>query len=116
MLLNMFYFRVENDAVFGGDCVNNFPFKASDLFRRGVAGGIDDDQRLVLIHLRSAVGGALEAALLYHPSRRDLDHVSNNIMRDLVVRAIVLSGRFDYPLKVLLAYDRVAEKASGTGR
>ena len=104
---------MEGDAVFGFYGLDNFGFQAYDFFRGGLPAGIHNDQRLILINLGAAKAFSLEAALLYHPRRRDLDLVPNLKVRHLVVRTVVLTGYLLDAFKVLTAYDRIAEETSG---
>ena len=89
-------------------------FQTDDILRRGMARCVDNDKWLVLVYLGTAVCGAFETALLYHPCGGDLNHVSNYVVRNLVVRAVVCLGYGYYLLKVLLAYHRIAEEAPRT--
>ena len=107
---------MEGDAVFGFYGLDYFGFQAYDFFRGCFPAGVHYDQRLILEHLGAAKALSLEAALLYHPCRRDLDLVSNLIVRHMIVRAVVLTGDVFDSFKVLLANHRIAEETSGRSR
>ena len=111
--LHVLNLRMEGDAVLGFYGLDYLSFQAYDFFRRCLSAGIDYDQRLIPVHLRPAKAFALEPALLNHPRCRDLDLVPHLIVRHLVVRAVVLAGDVFDSFKVLPAYHRIAEEASG---
>lgn len=65
----MLHFGVEGNAVLFLDCADDFVFQADYFVRGGVAAGVYDYQRLVLVHLGAAEALALEAAWI--ASRKD---------------------------------------------
>ena len=88
----MLHLRMESNTVFILYSTDNCMFQTDDILRGGMAGGVYNYSGLVLVHLRTTVCGAFEAALLYHPCGGDFNHVSNYVVRDFVVRAVVCLG------------------------
>ena len=70
----MFDLRVEVDAELGLDGGDYTFLQSYDLFRIGLAGIVDDDQRLLFPYGSASAALSLPSALLYHPCRRDLYH------------------------------------------
>lgn len=55
----MLHFGVEGNAVLFLDCADDFVFQADYFVRGGVAAGVYDYQRLVLVHLGAAEAGGV---------------------------------------------------------
>lgn len=109
----MLHFGVEGDAVLFPDCADNPVFQADDFVRGGMAAGVHDYQRLVLVHLGAAEALALEAALLYHPRGGHFYHVANHIVGHFVFGTVILAGGFHDAVKVLTCDYRIAEETAG---